>query len=215
MTRRTPVRPLSRPGRRQRHIRRPGRRPASLSAWRAANTVLIALMARAGPLRTMSTGSSRAGTGSLWGGRLLAPILLTVAVAVSGCAPADQLGSRQDAAAATDDFLGALTGGDAHYAWDHLTPATREALFAGDADAFAREVTSADWSAFQWEVGPITDYDTSWGVHVKAEIAALPNFLLNSGLAGEYDDGGIVLLIQFAESGEYVVAGQGLDTDLR
>ena len=148
---------------------------------------------------------------------MLALFTLALATTLSSCAPAEaeQLGSRAEAAVAADDFLRALTRGRALYAWEHLTPATREELFDGNADEFTRQVTRADWSAFQWEIGPMTDYEISWGVHVEVDSAQVPDFLVDSRLAGPYDDIGIVLLVQFLAPGRYAVAGQSLDTDLR
>lgn len=154
-------------------------------------------------------------TRSLWrGGRLLAPLIIAI-TGLAGCAPPVQLGSPEDAAAATNDFLRALTSGSASYAWEHLTPATRDDLFDGNQEEFARHVNDADWSAFEWRIGPVTDYEISWGVHVEVDPEAAPDFLIESGLASEYDGGGLVLLIQFPEPGAYVVAGPGMDTDLR
>lgn len=141
--------------------------------------------------------------------------LLAVTALLSACAPPVQLGSREAAAAASDDFLGALVARRAEYAWERLTPETREAIYGDDANAFVADVRTADWSGFRWAMGPITDYDIAWGVHVEVPPDAVPNFLVDRGLVGRFGGEGIVLLVQFTDEAPYLVAGQSLANDLR
>jgi len=162
----------------------------------------------------MSSGRFKAGIETEWGGRTLAPLVLLMSTVLSGCFPQAQAGDPEQAALATHDFLTALSAGRVDYAWDHLTPATREAVYGDERAAFADDVTSADWRAFDWAIGPVTDYDISWGVHVEVEPDAIPEFLIDRRLAAPYDNEGIILLVQFTGD-RYVIAGQALDTDLR
>ena len=145
--------------------------------------------------------------------RILA--LLAVTALLSACAPPVQLGSREAAAAASNDFLGALVARRAEYAWERLTPETREVIYGNDRDAFARDVATADWSEFRWTIGPVTDYDIAWGVHVEVPPGAVPGFLVDRGLAGRFGGEGIVLLVQFTRDSQYLTAGQSLANDLR
>ena len=141
--------------------------------------------------------------------------LLATAAVLSACAPPVQLGSREAAGAASNDFLRALVARRAEYAWERLTPETREAIYDDDRGAFVRDVEAANWSEFRWTMGPITDYDIAWGVHVEVPPDAVPGFLVDRGLVGRFGGEGIVLLVQFTDAALYLVAGQSLANDLR
>ena len=183
---------------------------------RSSAIVLALVRAMAtGPPRTMSAGSRTVGIGLRRRGRLFAPLIIAFAGSLAGCAPPAQLGSPEDAAAATNDFLQALTSGSAAYAWEHLTPETRDGLFDGNEEEFVRNVAEADWSAFEWQIGPVVDHDISWGVYVEVDREAVPDFLIDSGLASGFEGRGLVLSIQFPEPSAYVVAGRSMDIDLR
>jgi hypothetical protein len=141
--------------------------------------------------------------------------LLAAAAFLSACAPPVQLGNREMAAEASDDFLGALVARRAEYAWERLTPETREAIYDDDRDAFARDVKTADWSGLRWTMGPVTDYDIAWGVHVEVPADAVPDFLVDRRLVAPFGGEGIILLVQFTDDAPYFVAGQSLANDLR
>lgn len=141
-------------------------------------------------------------------------VAASIVFTVAACAPALQGGSPDEAREAADAFLQDLADGDADAAWSHLTPPTRRSAYEDDADAFAREVAAADWSEFEWDIGPVTNHDISWGVHVLIEEESVPDFLVNRGIAGGWDGSGIVLLVQIPSVGGYWIAGQGLDTRL-
>lgn len=162
----------------------------------------------------MCTGSFRAGTRSSGGpGRWLGPLILLV-TALAACQPPAQLGDEATAARAADAFLDGLVQRRVAQAWRVLTPAAQENAYGGDADAFADDVLGADWTDLTWTIGPVTDYEISWGVHVEADPDAIPAFLFDRGLAGGWGDDGMVLLVQIPVEGRFLVAGQGLDERL-
>ena len=147
--------------------------------------------------------------------RSLAAILLTLGVALAACSPSPQLGNEAEAAEAAESFLDALRREDVRFLWERLTPATRDELYANDADAFAREVAATDWSDLAWEIGPVTDYEISWGVHAVVAPAGVSDTLVDRGLFSGWGEAGIVILVQITDGGAYLVAGQALDTDMR
>lgn len=124
----------------------------------------------------------------------------------------DAPGTADDAAAAASDFLSLLVDRNADEAWTHLTPATRSVAYEDDQSAFAEDVQGADWSRLEWEIGPVTDYEISWGVNVIVDNGAVPSFLYQEGVAGTSDQFGMVLLVQLADAG-YMIAGPALDTE--
>jgi hypothetical protein len=63
------------------------------------------------------------------------------------------------------------------------------------------QTADADWSELAWRVGPVTDYEISWGVHVEADEAAIPDFLINTRIVGEWTRNGLVLLVQITAGG--------------
>jgi hypothetical protein len=152
---------------------------------------------------------------TLAGGRLLAAILLTMAAALAACSPAPQRGDETEARDAAESYLDALRREDVGFLWERLTPATRGALYANDAGAFARDVGATDWSDLTWEIGPVTDYEISWGVHAQVAPAGVSVTLVDRGLFGGWGEEGIMILVQITDGGAYLVAGQGLDTDMR
>ena len=158
-----------------------------------------------------STGPSRVGTGStvIELGRSIA--LISGLVILVACTPT-QAGSAAQANRAADDFLLLLKNGRADATWSLLTPATQEAAYGGNLEAFRTDVLSAHWPRVSWDFSTVTDLDISWGVHVETG-DSFPDFLVRAGIAGEWTDG-IVLLVQFVDD-RYFIAGQGLDEDLR
>jgi hypothetical protein len=143
------------------------------------------------------------------------PVVVLLAALAAACGAPAQAGSPQGAERAADAFLRALRDERAEDVWDHLTPATREEIHGGDFDQFAQELRTADFSGLTWSIGPVTDYEISWGVHAALEPDRAMEELVESGIAGGWGTDGIVLLVQFVADGDYLVAGQGLDTDLR
>jgi hypothetical protein len=121
-------------------------------------------------------------------------------------------GTANGAAEAAGDFLSLLMEGKANEAWMHLTPATRTVIYDDDEGAFAADVQQADWSRLEWEIGPITDYEISWGVNVIVDDEAVPDFLFREGLVTASDPFGMHLLVQLNDAG-YMIAGRGLDTE--
>lgn len=115
-----------------------------------------------------------------------------------------------EAAAAADDFLGLLTAQRHAEAWDALTPRTRTEAYGDDPEAFARDVVSADWSTLSWRIGPVVDYEISWGVFVQVDGGEAPAFLVERHLAAGSTDR-LVLLVQLHTDGSYSIAGQGMD----
>ena len=79
-------------------------------------------------------------------------------------------------------------------------------------DRFADDVRGADWSEFAWEIGPVTNYDISWGVHGETDVVGIPDFLINAEIVSEWSDVGLLLLVQITGENTYEVAGRGLDT---
>jgi hypothetical protein len=140
--------------------------------------------------------------------------VLALTVGLTGCA---QGGSQASAAVAADAFLSTLVQGEADEAWSHLSQKTRQVIYDNDMAEFAQDVGNADWSRFRWHTGAVTDYDISWGVHVEVDAAAVPDFLVDRRIVG----GGpgsptIILLVQVpGDPSDYVIAGLGLDVDLR
>lgn len=140
--------------------------------------------------------------------------ILALTVALTGCA---QGGSETVAVQAAAAFLTALVQGDADEAWSHLTPETKQVVYHDDKAAFARDVDSADWSRMDWQMGTVTDFDISWGVHVEVDAATVPAFLVDREVvSGGPESPTIILLVQVpGDPGDYLIAGRGLDHDLR
>jgi len=142
-------------------------------------------------------------------------MLLASAAALAACSPASQKGNEADAREAAESVLDALRREDAASLWERLTPGTRDELYANDADDFARDLAATDWSELTWEIGPVIDYEISWGVHAMVSPAGVSRILVDRGLLGGWDEAGFVILVQVTDVGGYLVAGQGLDTDMR
>ncbi|HEV8252905.1 MAG TPA: hypothetical protein VGQ66_05930 [Candidatus Limnocylindria bacterium] len=140
--------------------------------------------------------------------------VLALTVGLAGCA---QGGSQASAAVAADAFFSALVQGDAEEAWSHLSQKTRQVIYDNDMAEFAQDVGNADWSRFLWHTGTVSDFDISWGVHVEVDAAAVPAFLVDRRIvAGGPGSPTIILLVQIpGDPSDYVIAGQGLDVDLR
>lgn len=145
-------------------------------------------------------------------GRQAASVLIVLTLVSCGLGgPPRQAGSPTTAMQAADAFLTALVGGRTVEAWSHLTPATQEVAYDGDGEAFARDVRTADWSGMIWEFGPVTDLEISWGVHVRVDEAAVPEFLLAKEIAAGWAGFGLVLHVQTPNDQPYLIAAQGLD----
>lgn len=142
----------------------------------------------------------------------------TILVLVFGLTACGQIGSRDLASRAADDFMRALATGDTTSAWEHLTAKTQEVAYDNDMAAFVNDVKSTDWSELTWQlgqIGQISDYDISWGVRVQINGSPVPTFLLERRIAGgQAGDSEIILLVQFASRDDYLIAGQGLDQRL-
>lgn len=136
---------------------------------------------------------------------------LALALIITGCG---QRGSPDQASGAVDAFLGALVAGDSATAWEHLSPTTRDALYGNAITSFQEDVERTDLSGMQWHFGPVSDYDTSWAVRVDFNRGAAPSFLLTREIAARWLDDGVLLLVQFENDGDYLIAGQGLDVGL-
>jgi hypothetical protein len=52
-------------------------------------------------------------------------------------------------------------------------------------------------------------------VHAQVAPAGVSVTLVDRGLFGGWGEEGIVILVQITDGGAYLVAGQGLDTDMR
>jgi hypothetical protein len=74
-------------------------------------------------------------------------------------------------------------------------------------------VANAEWGEGVWRPGPVTDLDISWGVHVEFD-SAVPDFLINGGIASFWDEEGVLLLVQITGPETYVIGGPGLDERL-
>lgn len=160
----------------------------------------------------MCTGTWRAGIRFLLGTRAagLGFYFLLAVLLLSACGRPPQPGNEAVAAAAATDFLEHLVAGRANQAWEALTPTTRARTYDNDAETFAVDVASADWSSMQWRIGPVSNYDISWGVYVEVVDGDVPAFLTDREIAGEWSDG-VFLLVQIHEDGSYAVAGQSMD----
>lgn len=138
-------------------------------------------------------------TATLW--------LLAVVALLSSCG---QAGNEDAAAAAADDFLKLLVAERADEAWDKLTAATRTAAYDDDFGSFAQDVERADWGALRWRIGPVVDYDISWGVYVEVEAGEMPAFVTMRSLGvGSPDQQ--MFLVQIRGDGSYAIAGEGMD----
>jgi len=133
--------------------------------------------------------------------------VLAAAVLLTSCA---QAGGEDAAAAAADDFVQLLVAERANDAWDTLTAATRVAAYGDDFETFAHDVANADWAPLRWRIGPVVDYDISWGVYVEVQDGEMPAFLTSRNIAAGSPDR-LVLLVQIQRDGSYAIAGQGLD----
>ena len=146
--------------------------------------------------------------------RRLVPLGVLIVVLMSACSAPPQRGDPTVAADAAHAFLQSLTQGRVAQAWSVLTPDSRAAAYDNDAEAFADDVRSADWADFTWRIGPVTDLEISWGVHVESEPEQIPTFLIDRGIAGGWDDQGMLLLVQIASEEQFLIAAQGMDTRL-
>ena len=144
----------------------------------------------------------------------LSAFLLVVMLGLAGC---PQGGTEASAAAAADSFLSALVQRDVDEAWSHLTPKTKQVIYENVKADFKRDVDMADWSRMVWQMGAVSDLDISWGVHVAIDAPAVPAFLVERQLVSRGPLSRImILLVQIpGDPGEYLIAGQGLDIDLR
>jgi hypothetical protein len=133
--------------------------------------------------------------------------LFAAVVLLTSCG---QAGNEDAAAAAADNFVELLVAERAGDAWDTLTPATRTAAYGDDFGTFAGEVRNADWAPLRWRIGPVVDYDISWGVYVEVEGGELPAFLTSRNIAAGSRDQ-LVLMVQIRRDGSHAVAGVGLD----
>ncbi len=147
-----------------------------------------------------------------------AALVAVLVFALSGCgllsigeSPPGQSGSTVLATHAADAFLRALARHDADEAWSHLTPATRHVVYDDVQMTFAQDVAAADWSGVAWEFGPVTDLDTSWGVHIIVDEDRVPAFLVKRDIAAGSEGFGIVLLVQTPEAQSYLIAGRSQD----
>lgn len=163
----------------------------------------------------MSTGTWQAGTEFVRGARAarLASNGLLALLVLAGCQLAEQPGDERLAAAAALDFLGKMADGRVAETWAILTPATRAQIYKDDADEFAADVASADWSSLSWQVGPVSNLDISWGVYVEVLGGPAPDFLTEREIAGTSSEGDLFLLIQLSDDGSYAVAGQAMDSE--
>lgn len=129
-----------------------------------------------------------------------------------GLVEQDASGTPAAAVESANDFLSLLTAKKAAEAWDRLTPSTKAVIYNGDQSAFVSDVTNADWSRFNWEIGPVTDYEVSWGVHFRVDGGGAPDFLSTkaiTGRPGASDRSEMILLVQLGNR-RYEVAGFGL-----
>jgi len=124
--------------------------------------------------------------------------------------PPSQAGSPTIGIHGADAFLRALANHDAQDAWSHLTAGTRHNVYDDDEAAFARDVADADWSGLTWQVGPVTNLDWAWGVHVLVDEERVPAFLVDRQIAAGWEGFGIVLHVVTPNDKPYQIAAQGV-----
>jgi hypothetical protein len=121
-----------------------------------------------------------------------------------------QEGSPSIANRSADAFLRALLRKDVDYAWSHLAGETQQRVYAGDKQAFTRDVREADWSGITWEFGPVVNHDYAWGVHIRIGPGErLPGFLVERKLAAAWTGSGMVLLVITPDGEPYLISAQG------
>lgn len=153
--------------------------------------------------------------------------MLSLALVLSACSQRPP-GTPDLATRAVENFLHLLESGEGALAWAALTPATQQAAYEGNAELFAAEIADGEWGVRDWDVGEaVVSRDISWAVYVGIEggSSEVPEFLVNRGIVAPWlesdednvaTDRGILLLVQPTGPGErdYVIPGQGLDTEL-
>lgn len=84
-----------------------------------------------------------------------------------------------------------MAAGDAARAWELMHPVTRSDVYHGLQPDFARDVASAQWGRFVWEVRPATFADVHYFVDLRLAngLESVPRFLMERGLIHTYGVG--------------------------
>lgn len=142
--------------------------------------------------------------------RLVLPIVIALGAALASCGTA-----ADDRFAA---YLRAVAGDEADRGWSYLDETTREWSYANDLDAYMRDASVADWSAFKW-APPTRGWTDDGFSHVTAELLSapesVPRFLIMRRLVhGVCRDGEAVGIGAYVDSRPFAgdVLGGGGET---
>jgi hypothetical protein len=77
-----------------------------------------------------------------------------------------------------------MAAGDAARAWELMHPVTRSDVYHGLQLDFTRDVASAQWGRFAWEVQPANFFDVHYLVDLRLAngLESVPRFLMDRGL---------------------------------
>jgi hypothetical protein len=151
--------------------------------------------------------------------QLLAVVLMSLLLLVpGGCVaqppvPGQQpAGRERQAEAIVDEWLSSMVAGDAARAWQLMHPVTRSDVYHGLELDFARDVASAQWGRFVWEVQPANFFDVHYLVDLRLAngLESVPPFLLDRGLIHTTQVGGVPYVgVRIDEPGEDGVLSNG------
>jgi hypothetical protein len=153
--------------------------------------------------------------------QLLAVVLTSLLLLVpGGCVaqppapvPGQQpAGWERQAEAIVDEWLSSMAAGDAARAWELMHPVTRSDVYHGLELDFARDVVSAQWGRFVWEVQPANFFDVHYLVDLRLAngLESVPPFLLDRGLIHTQQVGGVPYVgVRIDEPGEDGVLSNG------
>jgi hypothetical protein len=105
-----------------------------------------------------------------------------------------------------------MAAGDAARAWELMHPVTQSDVYHGLQLDFARDVASAQWGRFAWEVQPAHFSDVHYFVDLRFAngLESVPPFLLDRGLIHTTQVGGVPYVgVRIDEPGEDGVLSNG------